>query len=129
MSIRYAHEVSSLLNVVLATKDNINLVSKNMLVFIPEYMVFRIGLLTSSKATPLVSGRKKYTKAAKTMFIAMKKKRHLSPTLFKKVGKNCEKIVFATFCICEHIPTAWARTLTEKTSAVQIQTVAPQDGL
>lgn len=49
--------------------------------------------------------------------------------LARKIGKNCCMIEFATFCICEHMPTAWARTFMENISAVQIHTVAPQEGL
>lgn len=92
---------------------------------------------------------KNQTKSARKMLIAKKKKnvlllkgsvdvlvvvdgrreRAYKPQFARKVGKNCWKMQLATFCICELMPTAWARTFMEKTSAVQIQVVAPQDGL
>lgn len=37
--------------------------------------------------------------------------------------------MLAMFWVCEAIPTAWARMFMEKISAVQIQVVAPQEGL
>lgn len=47
----------------------------------------------------------------------------------RKVGKNWFTTRFAMFCVCEAMPTAWARMFIEKTSDVQIQTVAPHEGL
>jgi hypothetical protein len=47
----------------------------------------------------------------------------------RKVGKNWFTTRLAMFCVCEAMPTAWARMFMENTSEVQIQTVAPQDGL
>ena len=65
----------------------------------------------------------------KRNWVRKRKRKEKRKLTFKKVGKNCCTIKFATFCVWDAIPTACARTFMEKTSDVQIQIVAPQEGL